>query len=131
MIRDKLKPVLKPESNGSPNKPSVGIGITAEARTKTNMSGDAIEMITARLDRIEDKVDAVVIHMRDHPTCPAPGTCVSLEKSQNQVAARLEAVEMRVLVIEKWQSWIMGGGAILITGVTLFGGAIRKMLGLP
>ena len=94
------------------------------------MSNDVIQLIVERLDRIETNLDAVRTHLQNHPSCPNPGMCLQLNQAHTQTMARVEKLELRILAIEKWQSWLMGVAALLMLLATVFGPPLRKLLKL-
>jgi hypothetical protein len=87
-------------------------------------------MLIERLDRIESNLDDVRKHLQSHPSCPNPGMCLQLNQAHTQTMARVEKLELRILAIEKWQSWLMGVAALLMLLATVFGPPLRKLLKL-
>lgn len=119
--------------------------MTAEERTA---------QLEGRVDRLEDRyqTDVVAIHSKldslqtliskslvetAKTACPAPGSCIVLGESlkatiaaHNATMLRVERLELRMMEIERWQGRLFGGCAVLMTLLTLFAPAIRKLLHL-
>jgi hypothetical protein len=119
---------------------------------------ERIERLEARVDRIEDhlgtevatilaKIDALGAVINNHliaaakssaNLCPSPGSCLLLAKDlQHTIAAhdltmrRVIELENRILIIEKWQGRVLGGIAVLMVVLTLFGENIRNLFRIP
>ncbi len=100
-----------------------------------------MQQLTTRVDRIEDEIHKkigkifekmeVLAIAAAKQTCPQPGLCIYLQTEMRQHEKKMESYELRILKIETWQSWIMGGIGILLVILTLFGPGIRHLLNLP
>jgi hypothetical protein len=104
------------------------------SETINTMLSDKIDGVrndlNSRIDRIDDKLDAIHTWMLKNPSCPKPGECVQLSSLVQAQAMRVERLELRILSIEKWQNKVIGIGSALIVIVTLFGPSIRRMFNL-
>jgi hypothetical protein len=92
------------------------------------MPPDVYDLMTARMDRLEDKLDELIARVSIHPPCPSPGSCVELAK-------RVTYVERQLIKLERWQAALMAiiamVGFILTPFLVIFGPAIRFKLGIP
>ncbi len=103
-----------------------------EDRTETN-----IVAIHTKLDSLLTLINGLMVDTAKKPECPSPGACISLGvELKNQIVAhnstmlRVERLELRILDMEKWQGRTIGAIAVLITLLTLFAPAIRKLFNL-
>ena len=87
---------------------------------------------TARVDRIERRMDHFErTHGETLKEINGELKAISVTLATNSSHdKRIEAIETRILAMEKWQSWTMGIGVALIFLVTLFGPSIRRSLNL-
>jgi hypothetical protein len=115
---------------------------------------ERIERLETRVDRIEDhhgeameklsqKIDALGTVINNHliaaakAHCPSPGACLLLASDMKKVIIdhdktlhKVLALEDRILTIEKWQGRVIGGIAVLMVALHLFGEQIRQLLRL-
>lgn len=100
-----------------------------------------MQNLTSRVDRIEhdihqkigkifEKMELLAIAAAKQ-TCPQPGLCIYLQTEMRAHEKKMENYEARLLKIETWQSWIMGGLGLVLVLLTLFGPGIRHLLNLP
>jgi hypothetical protein len=114
-----------------------------------------IEQLDNRVTRLEDrteteitaihaKLDSLVTLLNSHMVsavkreCPSPGACVGLSENLKThisyltaTTARVERLELRMMDLEKWQGRMLGGVAVLMVLLTLFGENIRHILRIP
>jgi hypothetical protein len=115
---------------------------------------ERIDRLESRVDKIEDhlskevekfsmKIDALGAVINNHLIaaaknhCPAPGSCVTLSSDLRHVIMSHDAtmkkvlyLEGRILTIERWQGRMIGGIAVLMVVLTLFGENIRHLFRL-
>ena len=91
----------------------------------TKIEGDIWE----ELKTIRETLVALQItSARSH--CPSPGKCLQLDTALGSAVLRIERLELRMLEIDAWRYKILGGIAVLLCLITLFGPLIRKTLHL-
>jgi hypothetical protein len=119
--------------------------MTADERTdKLEQRVDRLEdAYKADVSAIHTKLDALVTAVNNHMVtavkreCPSPGACIGLsENLKGQITAhnatmlRVERLELRMMDLEKWQGRMLGGIAVLMVVLTLFGESLRQLLRL-
>jgi hypothetical protein len=96
------------------------------------------------VEKLSNKIDALGAVINNHliaaakNTCPAPGSCVALSTdlrhviaSHDQTMRKVLYLEGRILLIEKWQGRMIGGIAVLMVLLTLFGDNIKHLFRIP
>ena len=105
---------------------------------------DKIEsLLSHEVEKLSGKIDALGMVINNHliaaakSHCPAPGSCVSLSSDLRHVIMSHDAtmkkvlyLEGRILAVEKWQGRMIGGIAVLMVLLTLFGENIRHFFRL-
>jgi hypothetical protein len=115
---------------------------------------ERIERLEHRVDKIEDhlgdeveklslKIDALGAVINNHliaaakAHCPSPGACLVLASDMKKVMVdhdntlrKVVVLENRILDVEKWQGRVIGGIAVLMVALHLFGEQIRNLLRL-
>jgi hypothetical protein len=88
---------------------------------------EAWHLINGRLDRIQEDVEDIKRYMRDHPTCPQPGLCVTLNDDIARLLEMQEKQSGRLVALERKVAWFTGIGITLLTVITFFGDNIRHL----
>ena len=96
------------------------------------------------VEKLSNKIDALGAVINNHlinaakNTCPSPGSCVGLSNDLRHTIASHDAtmrkvlyLEGRILLIEKWQGRMIGGIAVLMVLLTLFGDNIKHLFRIP
>ena len=115
---------------------------------------ERIDRLENRVDRLEErtaeelksigiKIDGLLNvinrHMLDQvkSACPSPGACITLAADlkttiiqHGETVKKMISLEHRILAIEKWQGKILGGLAVLMVALALFGENLRILLRL-
>lgn len=80
-----------------------------------------------QINRLERRVDNIETDIREQlgaiftkltaieiaaarSQCPAPGKCLQLDTALGSSVLRIERLEMRMMAIERWRSWLTGIG---------------------
>ena len=110
-----------------------------------------IEALENRVDKIEDtnrndiatlhtKIDGLVTSINNvlvaaakAPVCPAPGSCMTLNvtvqeliKAHNATMLRVERLELKLLELQMWRWKFVGALSAVIFIATMFGPILRK-----
>ena len=95
-----------------------------------------IVLIHTKLDKLLAAINDAAISSAKH-SCPSPGACIGLGADlRNQVVLlnantlRVERLELRMMELEKWQGRLFGGATVIMTVLTLFAPALRKLFNL-
>jgi hypothetical protein len=101
---------------------------------------EEIDRLDARVTKIEGDIWAELKTIREtlvalqinsaRSGCPSPGKCLQLDTALGSAVLRIERLELRMMEIDAWRYRILGGIAVLLCALTLFGPSIRKMFNL-
>jgi hypothetical protein len=107
------------------------------------MTADSVTMLSEKIDGVKSdlvrdvasingKLDQISAWMLNRPpACPKAGLCVVLEQRVDELCITVARQQVALAKLQQWQSWIMGGMAVLIFALSLFGPSLRAFLHLP
>lgn len=104
---------------------------------RLNKTDEYLAALNVKIDILTALLNSHFIEVAKKPQCPSPGQCVALSYELKTVIASHEKtmqkvlnLETRILAVEKWQARMIGGIALLMVFLTLFGPNIRSMFNL-
>ena len=79
------------------------------------------------LQDIAIKLDSLTRAFDTRPHCPAPGSCIGLEREIAMMRKQQDAHAAELTKLSRWQTWMVGAGSAIAVGWTV-GYGIAKLV---